>query len=102
MPTRSAQLTGPPAGGCCPAGIPQDTTDEELRHFFNGLMLRSGALTAPGSAILSCRINHDKSYAFIEFRCGAEGARARAPAAPGAGAPGAGAPGAGGWGWMLA
>jgi hypothetical protein len=41
-------------------------------------MLRSGALTAPGSAILSCRINHDKSYAFIEFRCVAQ------PAARGA------------------
>jgi hypothetical protein len=52
------------------AGIPSDATDEELRHFFNNLMLRSGALTSPGSSILSCRINHDKSYAFIEFRWG--------------------------------
>lgn len=41
---------------------------EDLRSFFQQLMIRTGALTAPGNAIMSCKLTSEKNYAFLEFR----------------------------------
>lgn len=41
---------------------------EDLRQFFQQLMIRTGALTAPGAALLSCKLTAEKNYAFLEFR----------------------------------
>mmetsp|Transcript_20487 Transcript_20487/g.44791 ORF Transcript_20487/g.44791 Transcript_20487/m.44791 type:complete len:465 (-) Transcript_20487:1227-2621(-) len=49
-------------------GIPPHVTEDELKQFLNSLMMKTGALTAPGSAILSCKITTEKNYAFVEFR----------------------------------
>ncbi|MEW5299015.1 MAG: hypothetical protein WDW36_002070 [Sanguina aurantia] len=49
-------------------GVPEDESEDELRGFFNSLMMQSGALVSPGPALTSCKITRDKSYAFIELR----------------------------------
>lgn len=49
-------------------GITPETTEDELRQLLNSLMMKTGALTSPGSAIISCKITQEKNYAFVEFR----------------------------------
>lgn len=59
---------------CFPFGTLQD----ELRHFFAGVMMSSGALISPGPAIISCKITPDKGYAFLEMRSVEEASNAMA------------------------
>ena len=40
----------------------------DLRQFFNDLMVRTGGATAPGFPIVGCKLYPDKNYAFMEFR----------------------------------
>lgn len=49
-------------------GLPQDTTEDDLKSFFQSLMSRCGALASPGPAVLNVRITPDKGFAFVEFR----------------------------------
>lgn len=49
--------------------IPFSTTDEDMMAFFNGHIQRvNGAATHDGKAVLSCQINLEKNFAFLEFR----------------------------------
>lgn len=51
-------------------GIPKGTRDVDLIRFFNDAMLASGAAVDPagGDPVVTANINHDKGFAFIEFR----------------------------------
>lgn len=59
-------------------GIPPDASEDDLRVFLNGLMMKTGALTSPGSAIVSCKITTEKAYAFVEYRSVEEASNAMA------------------------
>ncbi|KAG2427364.1 hypothetical protein HXX76_012558 [Chlamydomonas incerta] len=76
--------------------LPPHTTEEDLKAFLHGLMVRTGANAAPGNAILSCKLKSapgaggglpppglppgppDKHYAFIELRSVEEASNAMA------------------------
>lgn len=49
-------------------GLTRDTTEDELRHYFQGLMSKTGALASPGVAVLSVQLKPEKGFAFVEFR----------------------------------
>ncbi|KAI6653543.1 Splicing factor u2af large subunit [Oopsacas minuta] len=49
--------------------IPFGITEDLLLQFFNEKMHQSGLVSGPGNAITSSQVNHDKNFAFLEFRC---------------------------------
>ena len=49
--------------------IPFGITEDLLLQFFNEKMYHAGLVSGPGNAITSVQINHDKNFAFLEFRC---------------------------------
>eukprot|EP00879_Flechtneria_rotunda_P003535 GHRR01003767.1.p1 GENE.GHRR01003767.1~~GHRR01003767.1.p1 ORF type:complete len:822 (+),score=334.64 GHRR01003767.1:175-2640(+) len=59
-------------------GIPEGTQEEELKVFFEHIMVSTGASISPGFAIASCKISSDKSYAFLEMRSVEEASNAMA------------------------
>lgn len=48
--------------------MPPTVSDYELIDFFNTIMVNSGAVQQKGNPVVSCTINREKAYAFIEFR----------------------------------
>ncbi|KDQ18936.1 hypothetical protein BOTBODRAFT_52136 [Botryobasidium botryosum FD-172 SS1] len=49
--------------------ITYDANEENLAAFFNSKMIEMGIGTgAPGDPVLAVQVNHEKSYAFVEFR----------------------------------
>ena len=51
-------------------GVPRGTTVDHLVRFFNDAMLASGAAVDPagGDPVVTANINHEKGFAFVEFR----------------------------------
>lgn len=43
-------------------------TQVALTQFFNQIMMASGATTQPGPPVMSCFMNNDKRFAFLEMR----------------------------------
>ncbi|XP_058794904.1 splicing factor U2AF 50 kDa subunit-like [Phymastichus coffea] len=48
--------------------LPFGVTEKEMMEFFNQKMHLSGLAQADGNPVLSCQINLDKNFAFLEFR----------------------------------
>lgn len=49
--------------------IPFGLNEDLLMQFFNDKMHQSGLVSGPGNSITSSQVNHDKNFAFLEFRC---------------------------------
>ncbi|XP_055330845.1 splicing factor U2AF 50 kDa subunit-like [Paramacrobiotus metropolitanus] len=47
---------------------PFGVSEEQLADFFNQQMHLNGLAQAPGNPVLSCQINVEKNFAFVEFR----------------------------------
>ncbi|KAJ3186164.1 U2 small nuclear RNA auxiliary factor 2 [Gaertneriomyces sp. JEL0708] len=58
--------------------IPYGINEDSLMDFFNSTMSQLNVTTATGSAVIACQLNHDKNYAFIEFRSPEEATAAMA------------------------
>ncbi|TPX66071.1 hypothetical protein SpCBS45565_g04719 [Spizellomyces sp. 'palustris'] len=58
--------------------IPYGILEDALMDFFNQTMAQLNITTAPGNAVIAAQINHDKNYAFIEFRTSEEATAAMA------------------------
>lgn len=39
-----------------------------VTQYFNSVMMAAGATTQPGPPVMSCYMNQEKRFAFIEFR----------------------------------
>ncbi|XP_071488398.1 splicing factor U2AF 50 kDa subunit-like isoform X2 [Diadema antillarum] len=48
--------------------IPFGVTEEAMVDFFNAKMHNVGLSQAPGPPVLAVQVNHDKNFAFLEFR----------------------------------
>lgn len=48
--------------------IPFGVTEEAMMDYFNNQMKMAGLAQADGHAIISCQVNLDKNFAFLEFR----------------------------------
>ncbi|XP_071796582.1 splicing factor U2AF 50 kDa subunit-like [Asterias amurensis] len=48
--------------------IPFGVTEEQMVDFFNAKMLELGIGQTPGKPVLAVQVNHDKNFAFLEFR----------------------------------
>ncbi|XP_030839820.1 splicing factor U2AF 50 kDa subunit isoform X2 [Strongylocentrotus purpuratus] len=48
--------------------IPFGVTEDAMVEFFNGKMHNVGLAQAPGPPVLAVQVNHDKNFAFLEFR----------------------------------
>merc|ERR1712217_38912 len=48
--------------------LPDGSTDNEIRDFFTGALAAIGGVATQGEPVLSIYINHDKKFAFVEFR----------------------------------
>ncbi|KAJ1542412.1 hypothetical protein HK096_009402, partial [Nowakowskiella sp. JEL0078] len=59
-------------------GGSHEIVEDDITKFFNKLMLELKLNTTPGNPIISSQINHDKNYAFIEFRTPEEATAAMA------------------------
>ncbi|KAJ3129312.1 hypothetical protein HK098_001724 [Nowakowskiella sp. JEL0407] len=46
--------------------------EDDIISFFNQMMLQLKLATSPGNPVISCQINHEKNYAFVEFRSNEE------------------------------
>jgi len=44
-------------------------SEVDLTTFLNAVMTAAGACIQPGPPVISCFMNADKRYAFVEFRC---------------------------------
>eukprot|EP00882_Tetradesmus_deserticola_P019739 GHRQ01021272.1.p3 GENE.GHRQ01021272.1~~GHRQ01021272.1.p3 ORF type:complete len:168 (+),score=49.69 GHRQ01021272.1:191-694(+) len=53
-------------------GLPADVTQEELTAFLNEAILTAGAGLDSSPALISCRLQLDKNFAFIELRSAEE------------------------------
>jgi hypothetical protein len=49
-------------------GLPIGTSELLMTQFFNSIMLAAQAVSQPGAPVISCYMNHDKRFAFVEFR----------------------------------
>lgn len=49
-------------------GLPAGMSEVALTQFFNNAMAIAGATTQSGPPIISCYMNHEKKFAFLEFR----------------------------------
>ena len=49
-------------------GLPVGVSEVEITQFFNNLMTVTNACTKPGLPIISCYMNPEKRFAFVEFR----------------------------------
>lgn len=60
--------------------LPVASSEAEITHFFNQMMVAAKATTPnmPGQPVLSCYINHEKRFAFVEFRTVEEASNAMA------------------------
>lgn len=58
--------------------IPAGCTNEELINFFETNMVACNFITQPGCPVLSCQINSDKNFAFVEFKTIEETSKATA------------------------
>ena len=60
--------------------LPVASSEAEITHFFNQMMVAANAVTPnmPGQPVLSCYINHEKRFAFVEFRTVEEASNAMA------------------------
>ncbi|TPX61839.1 hypothetical protein PhCBS80983_g00758 [Powellomyces hirtus] len=58
--------------------IPYGIQEDGLMEFFNGTMAQLNITTAAGNPCIAVQINHDKNYAFIEFRSSEEATAAMA------------------------
>ncbi|CAG8527242.1 9748_t:CDS:10 [Paraglomus brasilianum] len=58
--------------------IPYGIDEAGLSEFFNSTMLQLNITTAPGNPVIAVQINHDKNYAFVEFRAPEEATAAMA------------------------
>lgn len=52
--------------------IPQGLVDEVSKDFFNNTMKEMKLATGAGDPIISCLVNHEKNFAFLEFRSAEE------------------------------
>jgi len=59
-------------------GLPAGISEVDLTTFINTAMLAAGGCIQPGPPVISCFMNADKRYAFIEFRSVAEASNAMA------------------------
>eukprot|EP00854_Cymbomonas_tetramitiformis_P010820 gene10820-12802_t len=62
-------------------GLPVGTTETEITLYFNSLMTTTNACSAsvgPGAPVVSVYINHEKKFAFVEFRTVEEASNAMA------------------------
>lgn len=50
-------------------GLPAGMSEVSLTQLFNNVMMAAGATTQQGGPVLSCYLNNDKRFAFLEFRC---------------------------------
>ena len=48
--------------------IPFGISEQEMLDFFNDQILNANLQTTPGPPIISCQINLEKNFAFLEFR----------------------------------
>jgi len=48
--------------------IPFGVTEDAMMDYFNNQMKLAGLAQAEGNAIISCQVNLDKNFAFLEFR----------------------------------
>ncbi|KAF6260057.1 hypothetical protein COO60DRAFT_1269706, partial [Scenedesmus sp. NREL 46B-D3] len=53
-------------------GLPADITQEELTAFLNEAILTAGAGLDSSPALMSCRLQQDKNFAFVELRSAEE------------------------------
>ncbi|RKO89275.1 U2 small nuclear ribo protein auxiliary factor 50 [Blyttiomyces helicus] len=58
--------------------IPYGVSEEMLLGFFNDNMNQIGASTSASPPVIAAQINHDKNYAFVEFRTAEESSAAMA------------------------
>ncbi|CAJ0639062.1 2611_t:CDS:10 [Entrophospora sp. SA101] len=58
--------------------IPYGIDENGLSEFFNTTMLQLSITTSPGNPVIAVQINHDKNYAFVEFRAPEEATAAMA------------------------
>ncbi|CAG8592643.1 15041_t:CDS:2 [Rhizophagus irregularis] len=58
--------------------IPYGIDENGLSDFFNSTMVQLNITTAPGNPVIAVQINHDKNYAFVEFRAPEEATAAMA------------------------
>ncbi|CAG8578720.1 17337_t:CDS:10 [Acaulospora morrowiae] len=58
--------------------IPYGIDETGLSEFFNSTMVQLNITTAPGNPVIAVQINHDKNYAFVEFRAPEEATAAMA------------------------
>ncbi|CAG8552063.1 18252_t:CDS:10 [Gigaspora rosea] len=58
--------------------IPYGIDENGLSEFFNSTMVQLNITTAPGQPVIAVQINHDKNYAFVEFRAPEEATAAMA------------------------
>ena len=49
-------------------GLPVGISEVELTQFFNAILMAAGATATPGSPVLSCYMNPEKRFAFVELR----------------------------------
>jgi len=48
--------------------LPPNAVDVELMEFFNAALIAANVATSPGNPVVSCQINYEKNFAFLEFR----------------------------------
>ncbi|ORX95524.1 hypothetical protein K493DRAFT_219056 [Basidiobolus meristosporus CBS 931.73] len=48
--------------------IPYGINEESIADFFNATMLEHNITTGSGNPVVTVQINHDKNYAFVEFK----------------------------------
>lgn len=60
--------------------LPVASSEAEITHFFNQMMAAANAATPhmPALPVVSCYINHEKRFAFVEFRTVEEASNAMA------------------------
>ncbi|KAG9295782.1 hypothetical protein G9A89_009011 [Geosiphon pyriformis] len=58
--------------------IPYGIEERALSEFFNSTMITLSITTSPGEPVIAVQINHDKNYAFVEFRAPEEATAAMA------------------------
>jgi splicing factor U2AF subunit len=52
--------------------LPPNINPPELMGFLNMTMANTGVVKTPGNPVVDCIINHEKAYAFVEFRTPSE------------------------------
>ncbi|KAL1918440.1 uncharacterized protein VTP21DRAFT_3100 [Calcarisporiella thermophila] len=58
--------------------IPLGISEDAMAKFFNDTMIQLSLNTTPGNPVISVQINHEKNYAFVEFRVPEEATAAMA------------------------